>query len=118
MKNYLHMGLLALLSFGFWAEATDTWAQAPAFPGAEGYARYTTSGGRGGTVVHVTNLNDRLFGLFHSAPSIHHFFFLIGNFVLDHVSHLRPFQVSVKEMHGKINPLHIFSLPIGHFFRF
>ena len=25
-------------------------AQAPAFPGAEGHARYTTTGGRGGNV--------------------------------------------------------------------
>lgn len=52
------------MGLSVWAQSS----QAPAFPGAEGNGRYVT-GGRGGKIVHVTNLNDKGAGSLRAAVS-------------------------------------------------
>ncbi|MBR1548435.1 MAG: pectate lyase [Prevotella sp.] len=60
-KQYLFCLVAIVLSLTVSAQT-----QAPAFPGAEGHGRYVT-GGRTGTIVHVTNLADKGTGSFRAA---------------------------------------------------
>ncbi len=61
MKTRLLITSLLLTIAAVITSADDRVERTPAFPGAEGWGRYVT-GGRGGKVLHVTNLRDSGYG--------------------------------------------------------